>query len=101
MDVRTILYACISGVSGSVIYAIFSMVPAAKTWLDSFSSEVKREIIMGISAAIGVLAFLATVAMGYQYAPVGAQAWVEAIGNILIPILGTGMATFATATAWH
>ncbi len=101
MDLRTLLFAGVSGLSGTAIYWAFACIPSWKAWLDSLSSEWKRLFVICVSMTIGVICFMATVGMEYTPAPVTSREWIETIAGVLIKIAGTSLSTFGVATIWH
>jgi hypothetical protein len=61
--------------AGVLAYWLMENVPA----LVNLDAKLKRFAAFGISALLGILAFLAMVGMGYEAVPVDWRAWVEAL----------------------
>jgi len=51
-------------------------------FLVDLEARLKRFVAFGLSAVLGILAFLAMVGMGYQAVPVDWRAWVEALFGV-------------------
>ena len=85
-----LLYVIGGGGAGTIAY--FFLSKWKKT--EEFSSELKRYIAIGISGTIGILAFLASIGMNYEPAPVDARNWIEAL--VAIFFLSAGV-----SQVWH
>ncbi len=88
---RLVLFFLIgSGGAGVVAYYIIDRWP----WASNLQPEPKRYLAYALSGVIGVLAYLATLAMNYQAAPEGWRAWIETI--VAVAFLSGGVSQF-----WH
>ena len=63
-------------------------------WASNLAPEPKRYFAYALAGLIGTLAFLATLGMGYQEAPVGWRNWIEVL--VAVAFLSGGVSQF-----WH
>ena len=91
MDLKSFLIWLVSPVGAGVLaYLLIDNVPR----LCALEGKVKRWVAAAISAGIAILGFMATVGLGYQVAPIGGIAWLEAVFAV-----ATG--AFSLATIIH
>lgn len=57
----------------------------AVPWLKAQSAEARRYLSLAIAAVLPVLAWLATLGLGYSEAPVTWQGWMEAVFALAAP----------------
>ena len=69
--------------------------------LAALEPKLKRLVAFGLSALIGVLAFLAMVGMGYQPAPADWRAWVEALFGVAAVAAGLSQILHGLLKLWY
>ena len=98
MNLSQLLEVLISGAGGSILYPLLN----SWAWFQEREANAKRWITIGISAVLGVVAFVvASVVMQYAPTPATPREWAETIFNILLNIAASGAGTYAVSQMWH